>query len=167
MLPEWNSRTRSSQWITSGAHEPCDRTSSHLPPNLRDTTDGPRPRNNILQYSGASLNSHRLSVAHWAFPNISFDTQKSDDENQMDMYVKTNDAHNLLRPEFIESLYYMWYFTGNKTYQNWGWQIFQVRNYLECQFEVMYRQKFWKSTFMKEGWFFYFEYLENFPLAMI
>lgn len=47
-------------------------------------------------------------------------------ENQMDMYVKTNDAHNLLRPEFIESLFYMWYFTGNKTYQDWGWQIFQV-----------------------------------------
>lgn len=44
----------------------------------------------------------------------------------MDMYVKTNDAHNLLRPEFIESLFYMWYFTGNKTYQDWGWQIFQV-----------------------------------------
>jgi len=48
-------------------------------------------------------------------------------ENQMDMYVKTNDAHNLLRPEFVESLFYMWYFTGNKTYQDWGWQIFQVR----------------------------------------
>jgi len=47
-------------------------------------------------------------------------------ENQMDMYVKTNDAHNLLRPEFVESLFYMWYFTGNKTYQDWGWQIFQV-----------------------------------------
>lgn len=44
------------------------------------------------------------------------------------MYVKTNDAHNLLRPEFIESLYYMWYFTGDKTYQDWGWKIFQVTN---------------------------------------
>ena len=44
----------------------------------------------------------------------------------MDMYVKINDAHNLLRPEFIESLFYMWYFTGNKTFQDWGWQIFQV-----------------------------------------
>lgn len=53
--------------------------------------------------------------------------QKVEGENQMDMYVKTNDAHNLLRPEFIESLFYMWYFTGNKTYQDWGWQIFQVK----------------------------------------
>ncbi|XP_012286932.1 endoplasmic reticulum mannosyl-oligosaccharide 1,2-alpha-mannosidase isoform X2 [Orussus abietinus] len=63
-----------------------------------------------------------------------FNIQKSEDENQMDMYVKTNDAHNLLRPEFIESLYYMWYFTGNKTYQDWGWQIFQAfENYTKVE----------------------------------
>lgn len=51
----------------------------------------------------------------------------------MDMYVKMNDAHNLLRPEFIESLFYMWYFTGNKTFQDWGWQIFQVSNYVKTE----------------------------------
>jgi hypothetical protein len=43
-----------------------------------------------------------------------------------DMSVKTNDAHNLLRPEFVESLWYMYQITGNQTYQDWGWQIFQV-----------------------------------------
>lgn len=42
------------------------------------------------------------------------------------MYVKTNDAHNLLRPEFIESLWYMHQFTRNSTFQDWGWQIFQA-----------------------------------------
>jgi len=42
-----------------------------------------------------------------------------------DFYVKPNDAHYLLRPETIESLYYLYYITGNKTYQDWGWQIFQ------------------------------------------
>lgn len=41
------------------------------------------------------------------------------------MYVKTNDAHNLLRPEFIESLWYMYQFSKNSTYQDWGWQIFE------------------------------------------
>lgn len=46
-------------------------------------------------------------------------------ESSDDMYVKANDAHNLLRPEFIESLWYMYQLTGNSTYQNWGWQIFQ------------------------------------------
>ncbi|GLV42700.1 alpha-Mannosidase class I b [Carabus blaptoides fortunei] len=48
------------------------------------------------------------------------------DSNKNDMYVKNNDAHNLLRPEFIESLFYMYRFTGNKTYQDWGWEIFQA-----------------------------------------
>lgn len=42
-----------------------------------------------------------------------------------DFYTKPNDAHYLLRPETIESLYYLYYFTGNKTYQDWGWNIFQ------------------------------------------
>merc|ERR1719356_1989698 len=39
--------------------------------------------------------------------------------------VKPNDAHYLLRPETVESLFYLYYFSGNKTYQDWGWQIFQ------------------------------------------
>ncbi|CAH0716043.1 unnamed protein product, partial [Brenthis ino] len=42
-----------------------------------------------------------------------------------DMYTKSADAHSLLRPEFVESLWYMYQITGNATYQDWGWQIFQ------------------------------------------
>lgn len=42
-----------------------------------------------------------------------------------DMYTKSADAHSLLRPEFVESLWYMYQLTGNTTYQDWGWQIFQ------------------------------------------
>lgn len=45
--------------------------------------------------------------------------------SQQDFFVKPNDAHYLLRPETIESLWYLYYFTGNKTYQDWGWNIFQ------------------------------------------
>lgn len=35
------------------------------------------------------------------------------------------DTHNLQRPETIESLFYLYRLTGNKTYQDWGWEIFQ------------------------------------------
>ncbi|XP_013189359.2 endoplasmic reticulum mannosyl-oligosaccharide 1,2-alpha-mannosidase isoform X1 [Amyelois transitella] len=42
-----------------------------------------------------------------------------------DMYTKTADAHSLLRPEFVESLWYLYQITGNTTYQDWGWQIYQ------------------------------------------
>lgn len=43
-----------------------------------------------------------------------------------DIYVKSNDAHNLLRPEFVESLYYFYALTGNTSYQDMGWTIFQA-----------------------------------------
>uniref|UniRef100_A0A2M4AL54 alpha-1,2-Mannosidase n=1 Tax=Anopheles triannulatus TaxID=58253 RepID=A0A2M4AL54_9DIPT len=49
-------------------------------------------------------------------------------ESETDIYVKTNDAHNLLRPEFIESLYYFYAITGNRTYQDMGWTIFEAFN---------------------------------------
>ena len=45
------------------------------------------------------------------------------------MIVKPADSHNLLRPETVESLWYMYHLTGNKTYQEWGWKIFQVFQY--------------------------------------
>lgn len=41
-----------------------------------------------------------------------------------DMSVGT--SWNILRPETVESLVYLWRFTGNKTYQDWGWNIFQA-----------------------------------------
>ena len=42
-----------------------------------------------------------------------------------DLYVKPADTHNLLRPETVESLYYMYKFTKNKKYQEYGWKIFE------------------------------------------
>uniref|UniRef100_F6GYP4 Uncharacterized protein n=1 Tax=Vitis vinifera TaxID=29760 RepID=F6GYP4_VITVI len=39
-----------------------------------------------------------------------------------DMSVGT--SWNILRPETVESLFYLWRLTGNKTYQEWGWNIF-------------------------------------------
>ncbi|AQK45948.1 Mannosyl-oligosaccharide 12-alpha-mannosidase MNS1 [Zea mays] len=41
-----------------------------------------------------------------------------------DMSVGT--SWNILRPETVESLMYLWRLTGNTTYQDWGWDIFQA-----------------------------------------
>ncbi|XP_010276709.1 PREDICTED: mannosyl-oligosaccharide 1,2-alpha-mannosidase MNS1 [Nelumbo nucifera] len=41
-----------------------------------------------------------------------------------DMSVGT--SWNILRPETVESLFYLWRLTGNKTYKDWGWDIFQA-----------------------------------------
>ncbi|GAB2216258.1 hypothetical protein Droror1_Dr00024028 [Drosera rotundifolia] len=41
-----------------------------------------------------------------------------------DMDVGT--SWNILRPETVESLFNLWRLTGNETYQDWGWNIFQA-----------------------------------------
>ena len=41
-----------------------------------------------------------------------------------DYIVKSQDAHNLQRPETVESLFYMWRITGDVTYREWGWEMF-------------------------------------------
>ena len=39
------------------------------------------------------------------------------------MSVDMNAAHSLLRPETVESLFYLWRQTHNQTYRDWGWKI--------------------------------------------
>lgn len=42
-----------------------------------------------------------------------------------DIEVKEADRHNLLRPETIESLYYLYKIKNDKKYQEYGWKIFE------------------------------------------
>lgn len=42
-----------------------------------------------------------------------------------DFVVKSNDVHNLQRPETVESLLYMWRITGDNKYREWGWDMFR------------------------------------------
>lgn len=43
-----------------------------------------------------------------------------------DFIVKRLDAHNLQRPETVESLFMMWRITEDSLYREWGWKIFQA-----------------------------------------
>uniref|UniRef100_A0A667X3G9 alpha-1,2-Mannosidase n=1 Tax=Myripristis murdjan TaxID=586833 RepID=A0A667X3G9_9TELE len=45
-----------------------------------------------------------------------------------DIDVKLADRHNLLRPETVESLFYLYRFTKDKKYRDWGWEILQNFN---------------------------------------
>ncbi|XP_029940565.1 endoplasmic reticulum mannosyl-oligosaccharide 1,2-alpha-mannosidase [Salarias fasciatus] len=45
-----------------------------------------------------------------------------------DVIVKPADRHNLLRPETVESLFYMFRFTNDTKYRDWGWDILQSFN---------------------------------------
>ncbi|TWW66735.1 Endoplasmic reticulum mannosyl-oligosaccharide 1,2-alpha-mannosidase [Takifugu flavidus] len=54
-----------------------------------------------------------------------FNLQASDSQ---DIYVKPADRHNLLRPETVESLFYLYRFTKDTKYRDWGWEILQSFN---------------------------------------
>jgi mannosyl-oligosaccharide alpha-1,2-mannosidase len=43
-----------------------------------------------------------------------------------DYTIKPLDAHNLQRPETLESLFYMWRITQDEKYREQGWEIFQA-----------------------------------------
>ncbi|KAF8477566.1 glycoside hydrolase [Kalaharituber pfeilii] len=45
--------------------------------------------------------------------------------SQDDIIIKPRDAHNLQRPETVESLFIMWRLTKEEIYREWGWNIFK------------------------------------------
>ncbi|KAK6343898.1 mannosyl-oligosaccharide alpha-1,2-mannosidase [Orbilia brochopaga] len=49
-----------------------------------------------------------------------------DEAGTEDIQIKPQDAHNLQRPETIESLFLMYRMTGDEIYREWGWKIFKA-----------------------------------------
>lgn len=47
---------------------------------------------------------------------------------EKDYTINPLDAHNLQRPETVESLFMMWRITQDTLYREWGWEIFQAFN---------------------------------------
>ncbi|CAI8003608.1 Endoplasmic reticulum mannosyl-oligosaccharide 1,2-alpha-mannosidase [Geodia barretti] len=45
-----------------------------------------------------------------------------------DIYVEPLNCHNILRPETVESLFYLYRFTNETKYRSWGWKILQAFN---------------------------------------
>ncbi|KAF3901434.1 hypothetical protein ABW21_db0202463 [Orbilia brochopaga] len=57
-------------------------------------------------------------------PEIAFFNM--DEAGTEDIQIKQQDAHNLQRPETIESLFLMYRMTGDEIYREWGWKIFKA-----------------------------------------
>jgi len=57
-------------------------------------------------------------------PEITFFNTQQD--STTDITIKPQDAHNLQRPETVESLFMMWRLTRDEIYREWGWEIFQA-----------------------------------------
>ena len=45
---------------------------------------------------------------------------------KLGMTVEKDSSRNQLRPEAVESLYYLWRLTGERKYRDWGWAMFQA-----------------------------------------
>ncbi|KAJ4356493.1 mannosyl-oligosaccharide alpha-1,2-mannosidase [Didymosphaeria variabile] len=59
-------------------------------------------------------------------PSSSARSSDSEATWKKDYNIKPLDAHNLQRPETVESLFIMWRITKDPIYREWGWQIFQA-----------------------------------------
>ncbi|CZT47914.1 related to alpha-mannosidase MNS1 [Rhynchosporium secalis] len=62
------------------------------------------------------------SAAHKA--DVDF-ANTEDNKWKEDFVMKSNDVHNLQRPETVETLFYMWRITGDVMYREWGWEMFK------------------------------------------
>ena len=101
--------------------------SGKLPPRHAMSQDSESVHSNVIMELAEELAyTCYLTFARqptYLAPEITHFNSESTSTN--DFYVKSADSHYLLRPETIESLWYLYYVTGNKTYQDWGWNIFQ------------------------------------------
>ncbi|EGO53677.1 mannosyl-oligosaccharide 1,2-alpha-mannosidase [Neurospora tetrasperma FGSC 2508] len=66
------------------------------------------------------------SSSHTSPPDSIFDDPAGPDATwRKDYEVHQMDAHNLQRPETVESLFYMYRITGDVKYREWGWDMFK------------------------------------------
>jgi len=65
---------------------------------------------------------------HGPLPSLDTDFSAFHGESaqwRKDYVIKSQDSHNLQRPETVESLFYMWRITGDVMYREWGWEMFK------------------------------------------
>ena len=66
--------------------------------------------------------------AHMEADGVLASAEMTSDEQaawKADYTIKSQDSHNLQRPETVESLFYMWRITGDEIYREWGWEMFK------------------------------------------
>ncbi|PVH88215.1 glycoside hydrolase family 47 protein [Cadophora sp. DSE1049] len=72
------------------------------------------------------FNIHDPPLLESAPHKVTVDFKNTEDnEWKKDFVIKSNDVHNLQRPETVESLFYMWRITGDVIYREWGWEMFK------------------------------------------
>uniref|UniRef100_A0A452EVA9 alpha-1,2-Mannosidase n=1 Tax=Capra hircus TaxID=9925 RepID=A0A452EVA9_CAPHI len=100
----------------------------HLLPDVPSDGDGAEPRDRTLQpaaHEGCEGRSGQGELrlaqgwARWACRGA---------PPEPTCPPQAADRHNLLRPETVESLFYLHRLTGDRKYQDWGWEILRSFN---------------------------------------
>mgnify|MGYP001191598818 FL=1 len=91
-----------------------------------------------------------------------------------DFFIKPNDAHNLQRPETVESIFYAYQFTKSQTFRKWNWSILKsfIRSGSICLQDVTREddnkmnnvESFWFSETLK---YIYMTFLDDVDLSSI
>lgn len=79
-----------------------------------------------LSYAESILETcHQFYVTDTGLaPEISY--FNIDDPKKPDLNIHTADRFSILRPETVESYFYLWRITKNQKYRDWGWEFFEA-----------------------------------------
>lgn len=62
------------------------------------------------------------SIQPFAFAGLSPEAAVMYDDADVPLELTASPAYNILRPETVESFFYMWRVTGDPMYREWGWK---------------------------------------------
>lgn len=119
-----NGYTYIAELISNSPRDKMDHLVCFLPGLLAlGTANGlPQSHLDLAKELAATCNHMYTDMATGLAPEIAF---FHPEPGGQDMTVKDNDAHNLLRPETVESLFIMHRITKDPIYVEWGWKIYQ------------------------------------------
>ncbi|CAG8560866.1 2784_t:CDS:10 [Ambispora gerdemannii] len=83
-------------------------------------------------YQSYESTDTKIGAEIFAYVDASGTRSRRWNRKQRNSYLSTGifvtDGHYYLRPEVIESIFYAYRITGDKKYQDWGWNVFRAIN---------------------------------------
>ncbi len=135
LFPAWHTCAGGTLWPSCWSHGAGKTADWDLLPDVRADGDRSEPGDSSFQHAweqhtgcrckGELRKSFQLAAVKRVFVWWVCEMKSSLWSHNV---LQIADRHNLLRPETVESLFYMYRFTKDKKYQQWGWEILQNFN---------------------------------------
>ncbi len=78
-----------------------------------------------MRAEGSTNSTERINLLLFAVLKLGPEAFKFDSGLEA-VAVRQNEKYYILRPEVIETYWYMWRFTHDPKYRQWGWEAVQV-----------------------------------------